>query len=178
MTWWVLLCMQMKNIIKIYCISESKYLYGQQKLGFAVTFILYTTLNLLYFDTKNIIKWVIFGELVSFRSAKITVTHFVWNQDEVAQNSREAKRLYCTSKKAQRSDNAPLSGSCQANQLRSVSLLLGTLSHGAHKPISIVLRTCFLDAPACGSKHSLAVIFIPCMTLYSPIFTLYFKLNF
>lgn len=44
-------------------------------------FILYTTLNLLYFDTKNIIKWVIFGELVSFRSEKITVAHFVWNQD-------------------------------------------------------------------------------------------------
>ena len=61
-------------------------------------FILYTTLNLLYFDTKNIIKWVIFGELVSFRSAKITVAHFVWKQDEVAQNSREAKILYCMSK--------------------------------------------------------------------------------
>ena len=74
------------------------YLYGQQNLWFAVTFILYTTLNLLYFDTKNIIKWVIFGELVSFRSAKITVAHFVWNQDEVTQNSREAKRLYCMSK--------------------------------------------------------------------------------
>ena len=56
-------------------------------------FILYTTLNLLSFDTKNIIKWVIFGELVSFRSAKITATHFVWNQDEAAQNSREAKRF-------------------------------------------------------------------------------------
>ena len=57
-------------------------------------FILYTTLNLLYFDTKNIIKLVIFGELVSFRSAKITATHFVWNQDEAAQNSRYADKYY------------------------------------------------------------------------------------
>lgn len=57
-------------------------------------FILYTTLNLLYFDTKNIIKWVIFGELVSFLSAKITATHFVWNQDEAAQNSRYADKYY------------------------------------------------------------------------------------
>lgn len=57
-------------------------------------FILYTTLNLLYFDTKNIIKWVIFGELVSLRSAKITATHFVWNQDEAAQNSRYADKYY------------------------------------------------------------------------------------
>lgn len=63
-------------------------------MRFAVTFILYTTLNLLYFDTKNIIKWVIFGELVSFRSAKITVAHFVWNQDEAAQNSRYADKYY------------------------------------------------------------------------------------
>lgn len=30
---------------------------------------------------------------MSLRSEKITVTHFVWNQDEAAQNSREAKRF-------------------------------------------------------------------------------------
>ena len=30
---------------------------------------------------------------MSLQSGKITVTHFVWNQDEVAQNSREAKRF-------------------------------------------------------------------------------------
>ena len=28
---------------------------------------------------------------MSLQSEKITVTHFVWNQDEVAQNSRKAK---------------------------------------------------------------------------------------
>lgn len=28
---------------------------------------------------------------MSLQSEKITVTHFVWNQDEAAQNSREAK---------------------------------------------------------------------------------------
>ena len=64
-------------------------------------FILYTTLNILYFDTKNIIKWVIFGELVSFRSAKITATHFVWNQDEAAQNSRYADKYYYNRRSAQ-----------------------------------------------------------------------------
>lgn len=31
---------------------------------------------------------------MSLQSGKITATHFVWNQDEAAQNSREAKR-YC-----------------------------------------------------------------------------------
>lgn len=30
---------------------------------------------------------------MSLQSAKITVTHFVWNQDKVQQNSREAKRF-------------------------------------------------------------------------------------
>ena len=30
---------------------------------------------------------------MSLRSEKITVTHFVWNQDEAAQNSRESKRF-------------------------------------------------------------------------------------
>lgn len=30
---------------------------------------------------------------MSLRSEKITVTHFVWNQDEAAQNSREAERF-------------------------------------------------------------------------------------
>lgn len=28
---------------------------------------------------------------MSLQSGKITATHFVWNQDEAAQNSREAK---------------------------------------------------------------------------------------
>ena len=58
-----------------------------------------------------------------------------------------------------------LSGSCQTNQLRSLSLLLGTLSHGAHEPISIVLWTRFLDAHAYGSGHLFAKIAIPC-TIY------------
>lgn len=30
---------------------------------------------------------------MSLQSGKITATHFVWNQDEAAQNSREAKRF-------------------------------------------------------------------------------------
>lgn len=30
---------------------------------------------------------------MSLRSEKITVTHFVWNQDEAAQNSREAEKF-------------------------------------------------------------------------------------
>lgn len=30
---------------------------------------------------------------MSLRSAKITATHFVWNQNEAAQNSRESKRF-------------------------------------------------------------------------------------
>lgn len=33
------------------------------------------------------------GNKMSLRSEKITVTHFVWNQDEAAQNSRDAKRF-------------------------------------------------------------------------------------
>ena len=33
------------------------------------------------------------GNKMSLRSEKITATHFVWNQDEAAQNSREAKRF-------------------------------------------------------------------------------------
>ena len=85
--------------------------------------------------------------------------NFVWNQDEVPQNSRYAKR-FCYSSKLIAQTVATLSGSCQANQLRSLSLLLGTLSHGAHKPISIVLRTRFLDAPAYGSRHSFPKIFM------------------
>ena len=31
------------------------------------------------------------GNKMSLQSEKITVTHFVWNQDEAVQNSREAK---------------------------------------------------------------------------------------
>lgn len=31
---------------------------------------------------------------VSLRSVKITATHFVWNQDEAAQNSRYADKYY------------------------------------------------------------------------------------
>ena len=72
---------------------------------------------------------------------------------------------------AQRSDNATLSGSCQTNKLRSSSLLLGTLSHGAHEPISIALRTRFLDAPADDSGHSFAKIAIPCTILPLAQFT-------
>ena len=41
-----------------------------------------------------------------------------------------------------RKDNR-LSGSCQSNRLTP----LGALSHGVHEPISVVLRTSFLDAP-------------------------------
>lgn len=33
------------------------------------------------------------GNKMSLQSGKITATHFVWNQDEAAQNSREAKRF-------------------------------------------------------------------------------------
>jgi len=64
---------------------------------------------------------------------------------------------------------ATLVRSCQTNQLRSSSLLLGTLSHGAHEPISIALRTRFLDAPAYGSGCSFAKIAIP--------YTIYLSLN-
>ena len=66
-------------------------------------------------------------------------------------------------------NSATLSGSCQTNQLRSSSLLFGTLSHGAHEPISIAMRTRFLDAPAYGSKCSFAKIAIP--------YTIYISLN-
>ena len=94
--------------------------------------------------------------------------NFVWNQDEVSQNSRYAKRFYYSRQLSAQS------GSCQTNQLRSSSLLLGTLSHGAHEPISVVLRTSFLDAPATmrhfyGSKCLFAKIAIPC--------TIYLSLN-
>ena len=90
--------------------------------------------------------------------------NFVWNQDEVSQNSRYAKRFYYSRQLSAQS------GSCQTNQLRSSSLLLGTLSHGAHEPISVVLRTSFLDAPATmqhfdDSGHSFAKITIP-YTIY------------
>lgn len=34
-----------------------------------------------------------YGNKMSLQSGKITATHFVWNQDEAAQNSREAKRF-------------------------------------------------------------------------------------
>ena len=74
---------------------------------------------------------------MSFRSAKITVAHFVWNQDKVQQNSREAKR-FC-----------------------NMSL------HSAQTMLNFF-----------GSGHLFAVIFIPCMTLYSPVYTLQFKLDF
>ena len=94
--------------------------------------------------------------------------NFVWNQDEVSQNSRYAKRFYYSRYLSAQS------GSCQTNQLRSSSLLLGTLSHGAHEPISVVLRTSFLDAPATmqhfyDSRHSFAKIAIP--------YTIYLSLN-
>ena len=59
----------------------------------------------------------------------------------------------------------------QTNQLRSSSLLLGTLSHGAHEPISIALRTRFLDEPADDSGHSFAKIAIPCKILPLAQFT-------
>ena len=86
--------------------------------------------------------------------------NFAWNQDEVPQNSRYAKRFYYSRQLSAQS------GSCQTNQLRSSSLLLGTLSHGAHEPISVVLRTSFLDAPSTmrhfdDSRHSFAKIAIP-----------------
>ena len=80
------------------------------------------------------------------------------------QNSRYAERVFYSSLLSAQTV-ATLSGSCQTNQLRSSSLLLGTLSHGAHEPISIALRTRFLDAPAYGSKCSFAKIAIPC-TIY------------
>ena len=60
---------------------------------------------------------------------------------------------------------------CQTNQLRSSSLLLRTLSHGAHEPISIALRTRFLDEPADDSGHSFAKIAIPCTILPLARFT-------
>jgi hypothetical protein len=50
-------------------------------------------------------------------------------------------------------------------------LLLGTLSHGAHEPISIALRTRFLDEPADDSGHSFAKIAIPCKILPLAQFT-------
>ena len=80
------------------------------------------------------------------------------------QNSRYAERVFYSSLLSAQTV-ATLSGSCQTNQLRSSSLLLGTLSHGAHEPISIALRTRFLDAPSYGSKCSFAKIAIPC-TIY------------
>ena len=94
--------------------------------------------------------------------------NFAWNQDEVPQNSRYAERVFCSSLLSAQS------GSCQTNQLRSSSLLLGTLSHGAHEPISVVLRTSFLNAPATmqhfyDSRHSFAKIAIP--------YTIYLSLN-
>ena len=38
---------------------------------------------------------------MSLRSEKITVTHFVWNQDEAAQNSRYADKYYYNRRSAQ-----------------------------------------------------------------------------
>ena len=97
--------------------------------------------------------------------------NFVWHQDEVPQNSRYAKRV-CYSSQLIAQTVATLSGSCQANQLRSLSLLLGTLSHGAHKPISIVLRTRFLDVPAYGSRHSFPKIFMFSLRYINCLFNL------
>ena len=90
--------------------------------------------------------------------------NFAWNQDEVPQNSRYAERFFYSSLLSAQTV-ATLSGSCQTNQLRSSSLPLGTLSHGAHEPISIVLWTRFLDAPAYGTRCSFAKIAIP-YTIY------------
>mgnify|MGYP000257836161 CR=1 FL=1 len=90
--------------------------------------------------------------------------NFAWNQDEVPQNSRYAERFFYSSLLSAQTV-ATLSGSCQTNQLRSSSLLLGTLSHGAHEPISFVLWTRFLDAPAYGTRCSFAKIAIP-YTIY------------
>ena len=79
-------------------------------------------------------------EIYRFSQQQFLNANFAWNQDEVPQNSREAKRFYYSRQLSAQS------GSCQTNQLRSSSLLFGTLSHGAHEPISVVLRTSFLDA--------------------------------
>ena len=107
-------------------------------------------------------------EIYRFSQQQFLNANFAWNQDEVPQNSRYAKRFYYSRQLSAQS------GSCQTNQLRSSSLLLGTLSHGAHEPISIVLRTRFLDAPATMQHfddfgHSFAKIDIPC--------TIYLSLN-
>ena len=107
-------------------------------------------------------------EIYRFSQQQFLNANFAWNQDEVPQNSREAERFFYSSLLSAQTV-ATLSGSCQTNQLRSSSLLLGTLSHGAHEPISIALRTRFLDAPAYGSKCSFAKIAIP--------YTIYLSLN-
>ena len=109
-------------------------------------------------------------EIYRFSQQQFFNANFVWNQDEVSQNSRYAKRFYYSRYLSAQS------GSCQINQLRSSSLLLGTLSHGAHEPISIVLRTRFLDAPATmqhfdDSGHSFTKIAIPCTILPLAQFT-------
>ena len=65
---------------------------------------------------------------MSLQSGKITATHFVWNQDEAAQNSREADKF------------------CNISLFRVQTML-----------------------NFCGSRHSFAVIFIPCMTFHSHI---------
>ena len=107
-------------------------------------------------------------EVYRFSQQQFFNANFAWNKDEVPQNSPYAKG-FCYSRQL-----SAQSGSCQTNQLRSSSLLLGTLSHGAHEPISVVLRTSFLDAPATvrhfyDSRHSFAKIAIPC--------TIYLSLN-
>ena len=109
-------------------------------------------------------------EIYRFSQQQFLNANFAWNQDEVPQNSREAKRFYYSRQLSAQS------GSCQTNQLRSSSLLLGTLSHGAHEPISVVLWTSFLDAHARmqhfdDSRHSFAKIAIPCTILPLAQFT-------
>ena len=108
-------------------------------------------------------KYCLSREVYRFSQQQFLNANFAWNQDEVPQNSRYAERFFYSSLLSAQS------GSCQTNQLRSSSLLFGTLSHGAHEPISVVLRTSFLDAPAYDFGHSFAKIDIPC--------TIYLSLN-
>ena len=111
----------------------------------------------------------LFARVYRFSQQQFINSNFVWNHRSVAKLALCKEILL--QQIAQRSNNATLSGSCQTNQLRSSSLLLGTLSHGAHEPISIALRTRFLDEPADDSGHSFAKIAIPCTILPLARFT-------
>ena len=120
-------------------------------------------------------KLSIFARDISFRSEQFSSAQRAQRKFRMEPGRSAAKLALCKEillqQIAQRSDNATLSSSCQTNQLRSSSLLLGTLSHGAHEPISIALRTRFLDAPADDSGHSFAKIAIPCTILPLAQFT-------